>query len=682
MYTKISNLSLQTKILLLIGSTAVIIPAILIALLASVYYYLGIEKLFSEQVSSSIQETVQVAKAYLDEHINSIKIDALSIVNELDRDLLRLIRNEKNLNGFLDHEAEIMGLSDIMIFTIVPFSEDKAIVPFSEGKVIAHTSLCFSMLFETLPPEAIEIADKGEIYIHKSTNDKVQAVYKLNKMPFTYLIVGRYIDSKISQHLQKTEFSANIYLELQKQITTIRSRVIVAFLWLSAALLVVAALIAHKLARIIIKPINDLAAATSVIKSGNFTVRVPENRGADEIGILAKAFNQMTARIAEQHQELTQANAIIDERVQFIEAVLSELSAGVLALDKNGFINLYNHSTRQILHLKDANVDIMGLHYTTIFPEIQDALERLLSDVAICEPHSEQDVWHSEQDHHTKNLEIQRNYKNIYLLTKIAILRSNDGALQNIIVAFDDITELNAVQRLKAWTDVARRVAHEIKNPLTPIQLSVERLKKKFLPQILQDADAFSRYIDTITSRVDDIQVMVSEFLAFARISLPQLRKHELRAMVKETLFLQQSAHPNVEYKFDSVLEAYYVNCDRMQIMQVFTNLLKNAAESILSKINASHHKFYTGIIQIVVYTTSNNEYAIVEIHDNGAGIDPSIMDKIYEPYITTKASGTGLGLSIVKKIIEEHQGKFSIQNKEDGACASFTLKLASAITS
>lgn len=643
-----SKLSLRMKIVLLIGSTAVIIPAVLIGLLASVYYYLGIEKMFNEEVSNSIERTVHIAELYMEEHINSIKIDALLTANAINNLMPNLINNEKKANKFLDERAMESGLADIMIFS----SSAKS----GTARTIAHTSLSYSLLFDIVPVEAIKVANSGEIYIHRGTNNKVQAVLRLDKMQSIYLLVGRYIDPEISSHLSVTASSAIDYLDLKKKMETIRTRVICAFLILSSGVIIISALIAHKLAGIIIKPINKLVETTSIIKSGNLSVRAPESMGIDEINTLSRAFNKMTARISEQHEELAYANYTIDKRVRFIEAVLSELSAGVLALDSNGMIGLYNSSALRILKIDNLSL-IDKLSYDRIFPEIKEEIESLIllgkQNVEVCK-------------YTEKSLEIKRDRNKINLLVKIEALLDVSGNIENIIVTFDDITELLAIHRLKAWHEIARRVAHEIKNPLTPIQLSIERLQKKFSSQIKSDHNSFDRYISIIKSRVEEIQVMVTEFLEFARMSPPKLQKTNICSLIEETIFLQQNANLNIIYNFISE-GTLYAHCDDGQITQVITNLLKNSAEAIITK-------GLPGVIDIEV--NDKNDYIIIKISDNGVGLDDKIIDKICEPYVTTKTGGTGLGLAIVKKIIEEHKGRFSIiNNKNNGACATFSLQ-------
>ena len=388
----------------------------------------------------------------------------------------------------------------------------------------------------------------------------------------------------------------------------------------------------------------------------------------------------MIKRIKEQHVALKEANDHLMERRRFIETVLSRLSAGVLVLDSNSFIVLCNDSASEILH----KPELIGRYCSEIFPEIEKLLHGdQVTDLFNKQSHNS--IEDNLDDDGYIHLNIQRRDKSINLLIKIAMLRDVYG--ETTIVTFDDITELVKAQRFEAWADIARRIAHEIKNPLTPIQLAIELLERKFSKQIVHDVDMFEKYIHIIIARVEDIRRMVTNFSNFASISTPVISVHNISKLVHEALVLQQVANPSIDYKFDNSAQDCYVHCDRMQIVQILTNLLKNSAESIAEKIQREESKrvtsqpstsdsSYKGSIKVEMKISGAR--VVLSVCDNGHGLDSSIADRISEPYTTTKIGGDGLGLSIVNRITKEHKGKFHIVNLPDGGVkASFDLQLA-----
>ncbi len=680
----IPKLSRRHNLMFLIGVVAVVVPTCLIALLAVVYYYLGIEKLFSQEISKSINTTVEIARSYLNEHVNSIKIDTLSIVNDLDDNFSQLTRNSNKLTRILDSHALSHNLSEIIIF--------------NKQKIIGKTSKSFSLLFDTIPYDILAKADQGEICIRRVSDDKVQAIIRLDLyinyiVPGgMYLLIGRYLDEQIVRHLQETETSASSYSYLHDNIDILRTRVFTAMGAMSLFFLFGALFL---VANLIVKPVNRIVQATTKISEGNFDIRVPESKAKNEIATLSKAFNRMVQRIQEQHLEVQKANEHLTERKRFIEIILSRLSAGVLVLDAKLFIVLSNDSASKILH----RYDLIGQKCFDVFPEIEELL--IKGDNQDIKSFNDQNYIFTAfnnnifKDDNYVEINIQRRDKNINLLTKISLLK--DRYEETIIITFDDITELVKAQRFEAWADIARRIAHEIKNPLTPIQLAIELLEKKFLKQIHEDVDTFAKYIRIIIGRVEDIRKMVTNFANFANISTPIIETHDIVNMINEVIVLQKIANRNIDYQFDNSLQACYVHCDRMQIIQVLTNLLKNSSESVIEKLknhnSANNNAFseilpvsenpisqdYKGFIKICV-NNSNNRVKI-SVYDNGLGLDMKIADKISEPYTTTKKDGSGLGLSIVNRIVKEHKGKFEILNLNNGGVkASFDLQLANNI--
>jgi two-component system, NtrC family, nitrogen regulation sensor histidine kinase NtrY len=666
----IANWPLQRKVVWLICTISVITPMVLVSFLAYVYYYLGIESLFSSRMKGAFDETMEISQLYIDEHTNKIKDDILLLANELNRNFRKIVRmskisDENMMEIFLEQQTNKLSLSCAVIF--------------QRNTIIAKSFLNFSFIldFDNVSRDSLQKADDG-IYVEKLLErNKVRAIMRLDPyfrdIPGTeiYLMVERDIDPKISQHLIDIKKSADVYNDVSINIREIRSQVILIYLATVGGLLVLAVVLSSRFARLITHPINHLVEATTRIKAGDYSARVPEKHGSDEASILSKAFNKMIKTISEQHKNLTKANQQIEERRNLIEVVLAELSAGVLTLDNHGKIILYNNSAIQLLRksgllrgdINRIDSKIQNRHYSAVFPELKKVVAPFLETGEELIVHDVHNMY-SQEGYIKSNLEVGTvDQKRQFFVHSGAVFAEN-GSLSTIVITFDDVTELVDAQRFIAWVDIAKRIAHEIKNPLTPIQLIVERLQKKFADQIHQDKNQFDKYLQTIERRVQDMRRMINEFVEFARLSQPQIASYDLCEIIKEVILLQQSNYPNINYVFTPEENQCFVKCDNMQIMQVLTNLCKNAAESLL--ISSTDKKFI-GEVVISIDKNNSEDFVTVKVADNGGGIGTDILNQACEPYITTKKEGMGLGLSIVRRIIDEHHGKFSIQNNPNG---------------
>ncbi len=639
------NTTLTRKIVLIVGVIVSLAPAALVALLASVYYYLGIETLFNETVSGALSETVQVAELYLKEHKENIRADVLSVANDLDRNAYLLTTDKEAMEVFLNQQSYLRDLAEIMLFT--------------KSRAVAYSYLSFPLLFEQLSEQVLELAGRGEVVIlDTDIEDRVRAIIKLDNFADTYLLVGRYIDKEILNHLKTTQGSVSQYQQLWHRIKATQYNLIAAFILLSIILCALAIFVAMKLARKITLPINLLVNATSKISAGDFSTHVPELQSDDEIAILAKAFNKMTKRLAGQTNELLNANALLDERRAFIEMVLKEISTCVLVLGTNGTITLCNDAACKLLFLESSS--IINHPYQEIMGEIEELLERSrTTPTEITED----------------NLNIERNGRLLYLFVRIGTELSPEQEITSFIVTFDDTTSIVQAQKAAAWADVARRIAHEVKNPLTPIQLAAEQIGRKFQPKSKEDKEMLERYINTITNHVHDIGNIVEDFVKFAKIPAPRPSTIELVSLIDEVIFSYQNTAPYIKYTFDKSVKKCYIVCDKTQVSQVVINLLKNATEAIESRRTALGSGF-EGHIDTYCIVDKESGIVTVEISDNGGGV-PLPLDRVFEPYVTTKPKGTGLGLSIVRKIVEDHGGTLSLLNTERGAIASFTLPLS-----
>ncbi|HEX2114853.1 MAG TPA: ATP-binding protein, partial [Alphaproteobacteria bacterium] len=395
----------------------------------------------------------------------------------------------------------------------------------------------------------------------------------------------------------------------------------------------------------LVQPIAALSAAAERVRSGDLLVRVEEGTSDDELGSLSRAFNRMTSQLSTQRAELVEANRQIDDRRRFTEAVLSGVSAGVVGLDADGRINLPNRSATVLL---STDLDRMiGRDFREAVPEMAALFEAARAD-----PNR------LAQD----EVVIQRAGRRRTLLVRIAGERVAGGTI-GFVVTFDDVTELEAAQRKAAWADVARRIAHEIKNPLTPIQLSAERLKRKYLAEITSDPETFRICTETIVRQVSDIGRMVDEFSSFARMPAPVMRTEDLVELVRQTVFLQRNARPEITFETDLPGHPVRLALDQRQVGQALTNLLQNAVDAIHGREPAA--ELEPG--RIVVRVEERAGQIAIVVADNGKGLPTEDRDRLTEPYVTTRSKGTGLGLAIVKKIMEDHGGELSLADRPEG---------------
>jgi two-component system nitrogen regulation sensor histidine kinase NtrY len=477
----------------------------------------------------------------------------------------------------------------------------------------------------------------------------VRAVVRLESVPPLMLMIGRPIDPSILGYMKRTEQAVAEYHRMDEN----RSWLQIAFAWIFAivALLVLlaAGLIGLVIANQIARPVGMLISATERVRSGDLKVRVKEGATGDELAGLSRAFNRMTGQLAAQRSELMDAYSQIDERRRFTETVLAGVSAGVIGLDAHGRIELPNRTADELLGL-----DLLaatGHPLAEIVPEFS----ALFAEV-VASPDK------------ARTAEVQTGPVNHrrHLLVRIGAELSG-GRTDGFVVTFDDITELQSAQRKAAWADVARRIAHEIKNPLTPIQLSAERLKRRFTKEIQSDPDTFSQCADTIIRHVGDIGRMVDEFSAFARMPQPVIKPEDVGRIAREALVLQKTARPGIDWVTEIPERGPVVPCDRRMLRQALTNLLQNAADAVAMRPGAGH---------IALTVQDLPEGALLSVADDGVGLPAEDRSRLTEPYVTHKPKGTGLGLAIVKKIMEDHGGALTLEDQPEGPGAVASLML------
>ncbi len=622
---------LQVRLVVLFSLIAVL-PTIIVAVFSYLFFSFGVEAWFSDKVRTAISESLVVAEAYLHEHQQAIRADVLAMANDLNRDALTLQLNPQRLEQVVSAQAALRGLTEAMVF-------DRS------GHTLARSSLSFTLGFEPMPEGAIRLADEGDVAIMTNdADDRVRALVRLNQFGDVYLYVGRFIEPRVLNHIEETQRAAQQYEKLEGQRSGFQITFALIFMMVAMLFLVSAVAIGIYFATKLAVPISRLATAAEQVRGGDLAVRVPEGAKDDELASLTRAFNRMTNQIESQQRELTEANRQLDERRRFTETVLTGVSAGVIGLDRLGRINLPNRSASALL-----GVDLdqaIGQDLADAVPEMAALLD---------EADRRPDRLAQSQ------LQLVRGNSTRTLLARI-VAEHDDEEISGFVVTFDDITELLSAQRKAAWADIARRIAHEIKNPLTPIQLSAERLRRRYLKEISQDPETFMICTDTIIRHVGDIGRMVDEFSAFARMPAPVIKPENLVEIVHRAVFLQRTAHPEIAFETQFTAATVAVACDARLVGQAMLNIVKNAIESIEARI-AEQGPNPPGHIRVSV--SEDDGQATVSVEDNGKGLPDQGRERLTEPYVTTRSKGTGLGLAIVKKIMEDHLGDLVLEDAE-----------------
>ena len=622
----IAGARLHTKLVLRFSLLAAV-PAILMAIFSSVFLYFGVHAWFNDRVSTAVNESLEVAQAYLKEHQQVMRADVLAMANDLSRASVDLMSNPAAFNQMVQTQSSLRNLSEAIVFR-------------ADGAVLAKSRLSFSLEMETVSPKVLAQAEDGDVVLITGDNsDRIRALVKLDRFVDAYLYVGRLVDPDVLKHMQTVQEAVKEYTTLEGRKS--QMQIVTTSMFVGVALLLLLAAIWYGLAfsETLVAPLAALILAAERVRGGDLSARVDEMKVDDEIGLLGRAFNRMTNQLEGQQVELLAANRMLDERRRFTEAILAGASSGVVGLDRNGVITLANDMAEELLQGVSEEA-VTGRAITDFIPEAGDILQKALV-------------------HHDRAWPLQMEYAigegpRKTILVRITAEQGGKGAVATI----DDISNLVSAQRKAAWADVARRIAHEIKNPLTPIQLSAERLKRKYLPQIGEDPETFGKCIETIVRQVGEIGHMVNEFSAYARMPVPVKRMENVVEVCKDALILQRQAHPDIGFGFIAADQGLLAQCDRSQLTQVITNILQNAIDSIHER---QQQKPGEGQIKIILEQKGSN--ILLSIEDNGMGLPEKNKDQLMEPYVTTKKKGSGLGLAIVKKIMEDHDGSITLED-------------------
>ena len=605
-----------------------LVPTVLVALFAGLTVNIGLEGWFSDRVRQVVGTSLAAAEAYQDEHRSDLTKDteALAAFLNLRRQAATFLSDGDLRELLTQGQAGIQrGLREAYVID-------------ATGDIRARGERSYLFDFEKPSAEDIARADAGEtVLIEDWPNSEFRAVVALDAYVDRYLYVSRAVDGQILSLLDDTRETVGLYQQLEAT----RGKVLFEFglVYIGFALILILAAIwlglwfAERLSR----PIGRLVQAAQRVGTGDLESRVIEDEGEDEIATLGRAFNDMTQQLMGQRAELLDSHHATAERGRLFDSVLSSVTSGVIGLDAEGNLDFLNRAATRLLGVEDARDHHRPL--TEAVPEFSPLFDRLqvgLGEVA------------------QEEIRLSRDGRLESLLVRMAVRRGAEGALEGYVVAFDDVTELVSAQRMAAWGDVARRIAHEIKNPLTPIQLSAERLRRKFAPLAGDEAEALEQYTGVIIRQTNDLRRIVDEFSRFARMPEPDRRDHDLARLMRDAVLLQDGALHGAKLVSDIPNEPVIVELDGTMISQAVTNLIKNAGEAIESMTEKGAPEGWVPEVRVTMQATPTQ--VKIQIADNGIGLPPD-RARLFEPYVTTRSKGTGLGLPIVKKIIEEHGG-------------------------
>lgn len=623
-------------------SLITIIPAILVAGFAAIFINVGVQSWFGEPVQAALSEAKEVANAYLKEHNQAIKQEAFDMVRVLAPAVVALVANPKDFSHVLTDQGYFRHLSEVVVFN-------------GDRRVVARSLLSFAFEFEKEFEKrldwAIGQAQVGNqaVFLDDSI-ESVRILVRLDPVTDTYLYIGKLADKDVLKHVLRTEGAVKEYDRLREQSSSLQLTFILFFAGVALLLLLAAIWVGLTIANLLMRPITRLIVAAERVSQGDLTVQVTTQGSMNnELGSLALAFNRMTSQLNTQRQDLLKANIQIDRRRQFIETVLTQISAGVIRLDEDRHLDLVNPRAAALLSIPLEQMK--GKLLDTIAAELIPLLDRAVEQM---------------HQHFHEQVTIVRQGLACILQVSVIVQQEKNAdqeeKIKGYIITFDDVTALASAQRKAAWSDVARRIAHEIKNPLTPIQLSAERLRRRYLKEITSDPTTFQACIDTIIRQVGQIGNLIAEFSSFARMPNPVMKEEDLAELCRQGVFLQKEAHPSIVFQLKASEQPIMVQCDAQQVNQMLTNLLQNAinaleAYDLYDKESLDHRP--PALISLTLEVGDGSVCLIVE--DNGPGFPQEGRERLTEPYFTTHAKGTGLGLAIVAKIVEDHRGKLEL---------------------
>jgi len=610
------------------------VPAILIAIVASVTLDRALAPWFTVRIQTVIANSQMVAQAYFNEHAALIRNELAAMSYDVARAKPLFDSDRDHFRQFLNAQAQVRGLPlTLMVhsdLTVIERAEMQGVGDFAP------------------PTSAGALANVGDqepqaaLFLDSKT---VAAVIKLRGYDDAYLYVARPLDPRVVDQLQAARESVAEFAALEQRRVGVQVAFALMYTVIALIVLLSAVWIGLNFANRLVAPIRRLIGAANLVSTGNLYVQVPVRRGEGDLSQLGDTFNKMTSELRTQRDDLMRARDLIDTRRRFTEAVLSGASAGIIGVDPEGRLSILNRSAEKLIGQGEADaigrplVDVMP-ELAALFEEAHSGLHRLVQG----------------------QVTINRDMRERNLSVRVTTEQSGD-AEHGYVITLDDITDLVAAQRTSAWADVARRIAHEIKNPLTPIQLSAERLKRKYGRVITEDRAVFDQCTDTIVRQVDDIKRMVDEFSRFARMPKPQMAAEDVAEVVRQTVFLMRVGYPDIDMEVSTQDESMPAKIDRRLISQALTNIIKNATEAIAG---VPPEELKRGHIRVTAAREGND--IVIDVIDNGTGLPKENRNRLLEPYVTTREKGTGLGLAIVGRILEEHGGRIELADAPEVA--------------
>ncbi len=607
------------------------VPAILVAVVASITLDRGLDRFFSVRNRLIIENSLNVAQAYLREHVQTMGGDVMSTAFELSRLKPLFDSDREKFRQVLAAQGSLRRLSAVMLIDSEQRTIEKAPLPIQQ-EFLAPPRTTIVSVTETQPTVALIL----EAHY-------VAAIVKLSGYDDAYLFVTRLLDPMIISHLKDTQISVAEYANIEARRLGIQVAFALMYTVIALTVLLSAVWIGFNFANKLVAPIRRLIAAANIVSTGNLYVQVPNVKSEGDISQLGQTFNKMTQELRTQRDDIVRARDLIDSRRLFTEAVLAGASAGVIGVDANGQISILNRSAEKLIGRSEG--DALGRSIVEIVPE----LAKLVAAVRTGSQRLVQG-----------QVSITRGGRERTVSVRATTEQSSDPR-HGYVVTLDDITELVAAQRTSAWADIARRIAHEIKNPLTPIQLSAERLRRKYSTVITDDNGVFEQCTSTIVRQVEDIRRMVDEFSRFARMPKPVIAAEDVADTVRQVVFLMRVGNTDIDIDVAISEDPMPAQFDRRLIAQALTNIIKNATEAISS---VPHAELGRGRIQVSASRDGNT--IAIDVVDNGVGLPQENRNRLLEPYVTTREKGTGLGLAIVGKILEEHGGGIELRDASE----------------
>ncbi len=607
------------------------VPTVLVSVVASTTLDRGLDRFFSTRTRAMIEQSLIVANAYVTEHAANVRGEDLAMAYDLGRAKPVFDQDRDQFRKFLGAQTNGRNLSVALMLK-------------SDGSIVEPAGTTMDKKFVLPSPQLLnETSDTEPQVAFIPEGDNVASVVKLNGYEGMYLYVARLLDPRVVQQLRNTQESVGEYANLEERRLGIQIAFALMFAVIALIVLLSSAWIGLDFANRLVAPIRRLIGAANVVSTGNLHIQVPIRRSEGDLAQLGETFNKMTHELRTQRDDIVRARDLIDSRRRFTEAVLAGASAGVIGVNADGRISILNRSAERLIGRIES--DVLGRPLAEIAPELAEIFQSARG---------------GNQRLVQRQITLTRDGQERNYSVRVTSEQASE-AEHGYVITIDDITELVLAQRSSAWADIARRIAHEIKNPLTPIQLSAERLRRKYGKSITDDPAVFEQCTETIVRQVDDIKRMVDEFSRFARMPKAVVGDEDVADTVRQVVFLLRVAHPDIDFEVELPAEAMPARFDRRLISQGLTNIIKNAAEAIGAVPAAELQRG-----RIIVSAQRDGKEIVIDVIDNGIGLPKENRARLLEPYVTTRDKGTGLGLAIVGRILEEHGGRLELRDASE----------------